>query len=62
MLKIYFILALIYAILKTFNSGEQVPIRIGGYFIKQLFLFPYLAIVDIVGVFTKENTTTGRRR
>ena len=55
MLKLYFIVALIYAILKTVNTDETKPIGIIGFFLTKFFLFPLSAIKDIVVSFGGSN-------
>jgi len=48
MIKLYIIVALIYALLKSLNSNEQKATGIIGFFLTNFFLFPINAIKDIV--------------
>lgn len=47
MLKIYVVLSIIYAIRGMILTKETTPIMIGGEFIRNFLLFPYLALKDI---------------
>jgi hypothetical protein len=55
MLKLYFIIAFIYAALKTVNSNEQKATGIIGFFLTKFFLFPLGALKDIVAAFGGKN-------
>jgi len=55
MIKLYLIVALIYAILKTINTDEKKTIGVIGFFLTQFFLFPLSALRDIVVAFGGKN-------
>lgn len=55
MLKLYFIAALIYAILKTINTPEKKVTGIIGFFLTKFFLFPLGALKDVVTAFGGKN-------
>ena len=55
MIKLYLIISLIYAGLKTINSDEQKATGIIGFFLTKFLLFPVSAIKDIVVAFGGKN-------
>ena len=61
MLKLYLVIALIYAILKTLNTDEKKTIGIVWFFLTQFFLFPVSAIKDMVKIFIPKPDKKGRR-
>lgn len=52
---------IIYTIIKTFKTEEEQPIRIAGEAIRNLLLFPYVAIKDLVELFTEQTDEPTRR-
>jgi len=55
MIKAYFIMAFIYAALKTINTDEKRWSGIIGFFLSKFFLFPLGALKDIVAAFGGKN-------
>ena len=61
MIKLYILLMIVYTIIKTFKTEEEQPIRIAGEAIRNLLLFPYVAIKDLVELFTEQTDEPTRR-
>ncbi len=61
MLKLYFIVSLIYTILKTINAPETTVQGYIGFFLSRFFLSVYYILKDIVKIFVPKPEPKGRR-